>query len=197
MRGGFCSRLPFHNVAHTETIPQRSSSGPAPEPAAEGFVPVYRAYFRDVCRWIAALCGPTADVEDLAQEVFIKIRRRLPKFDGQNLPGWLFVVTRSVVRDHKRLAWFRHLVLGLGGTHEHASSAEALPPATLERKEEQRRLYRLLDRMNRERREAFVLFEIGGYSGDEIASLQGIPVQTVWSRLHRARREFMELLAAD
>jgi len=42
----------------------------------------------------------------------------------------------------------------------------------------------------------FVLFEIEGYTGEEIAGLQGIPVATVWTRLHHARRDLAVLVAA-
>ena len=45
------------------------------------------------------------------------------------------------------------------------------------------------------RRTAFVLFEIEGLSGDEIARIQDIPLNTVWTRLHHARREFFALAA--
>ena len=45
------------------------------------------------------------------------------------------------------------------------------------------------------RRTAFVLFEIEGLSGDEIARIQSIPLNTVWTRLHHARREFFALAA--
>jgi RNA polymerase sigma-70 factor (ECF subfamily) len=43
-------------------------------------------------------------------------------------------------------------------------------------------------------RTAFVLFEIEGYSGEEIAELEQIPVNTVWTRLHHARKRFFELV---
>ena len=45
------------------------------------------------------------------------------------------------------------------------------------------------------RRSAFVLFEIEGLSGEEIARIQSIPLNTVWTRLHHARREFFALAA--
>jgi len=52
-----------------------------------------------------------------------------------------------------------------------------------------------LMKMAEARRTAFVLFEIEGLSGDEIARIQDIPLNTVWTRLHHARREFFALAA--
>ena len=48
--------------------------------------------------------------------------------------------------------------------------------------------------MSEKLRTAFVLFEIEGYSGEEIARIQDIPLGTVWTRLHLARKEFWKLL---
>jgi RNA polymerase sigma-70 factor (ECF subfamily) len=48
--------------------------------------------------------------------------------------------------------------------------------------------------MSETRRATFMLFEIEGYSGEEIAGMQGIPVATVWTRLHHARKEFFALV---
>ena len=45
------------------------------------------------------------------------------------------------------------------------------------------------------RRTTFILFEVEGYSGEEIAELQGIPLNTVWTRLHHARKEFLRLVS--
>jgi RNA polymerase sigma-70 factor (ECF subfamily) len=50
--------------------------------------------------------------------------------------------------------------------------------------------------MAEKRRTAFVLFEIEGYSGEEIAELFGIPVATVWTRLHHARKDYFRLVDA-
>jgi DNA-directed RNA polymerase specialized sigma24 family protein len=50
-------------------------------------------------------------------------------------------------------------------------------------------------KMREERRSAFVLFELEGLSGEEIARIQSVPVNTVWTRLFHARREFLVLAA--
>jgi RNA polymerase sigma-70 factor (ECF subfamily) len=67
--------------------------------------------------------------------------------------------------------------------------------ATLETKEKRLLLEALVGKMTEKRRVAFRLFEIEGYGGEEIAEILDVPVNTVWTRLFHARREFCALLA--
>jgi len=69
------------------------------------------------------------------------------------------------------------------------------PIAALETREKQRVLELLLSKMSEKRRVAFVLFEIEGYGGEEIADILDIPINTVWTRLHHARKDFFALVA--
>jgi RNA polymerase sigma-70 factor (ECF subfamily) len=61
------------------------------------------------------------------------------------------------------------------------------PSDSLQTDEKRAILERLLDRLNESERAALVLFEIDGHSGQEIAEIQGVPVNTVWARMHKAR----------
>ena len=63
------------------------ASGPG---LAVDFRAFYDAWFDDVSRWIRALGGLDADRDDIVQEVFLVVRRRLQAFDGANLAGWLY-----------------------------------------------------------------------------------------------------------
>lgn len=160
------------------------------------FLTLYDVWCESVIRWIRALGGPEADRDDIAQEVFLVASRRLHAFDGSNPAAWLYRITQRQVRDFRRRTWIRKIF-----TREHTDAVEALPddgssPArALERKENQRILNALLSKMNVDRRAAFVLFEIDGLSGEEIAKIQGVAVNTVWKRLHVARKEFLALVA--
>jgi RNA polymerase sigma-70 factor, ECF subfamily len=161
------------------------------------FLTLYDVWCESVLRWIRALGGPEADREDIAQEVFLVASRRLHAFDGSNPAAWLYRITQRQVRDFRRRTWIKRIF-----TREHTDAIDALPdddgfgPArALERKQNQRVLYALLSKMNVERRAAFVLFEVDGLSGEEIAKIQGVAVNTVWKRLHVARKEFLALVA--
>jgi RNA polymerase sigma-70 factor, ECF subfamily len=159
------------------------------------FLTLYDAWCASVLRWIRALGGPEADRDDIAQEVFLVASRRVHDFDGRNPAAWLYRITQRQVRDFRRRTWVRRIF-----NREHTDAVEVLPddgssPArALEREENQRILNALLSKMNVDRRAAFVLFEIDGLSGEEIATIQGVAVNTVWKRLHVARKEFLALV---
>jgi RNA polymerase sigma-70 factor (ECF subfamily) len=164
------------------------------EHAHSSFDSVYRACFVHVSRWVRALGANDADVEDLAQEVFIIVRRKLASFDGRNLPGFLYRIARRTVRDHRRSAWFRNLL----GKQAPLPDLPSLAPTGLQviqQREERQKLEAILARMTEKRRTTFVLFEIEGYTGEEIAQIQSLPLKTVWTRLHHARKDFMRMVA--
>jgi RNA polymerase sigma-70 factor (ECF subfamily) len=161
------------------------------------FERVYSEHFHHVTRWARALGGLDADVDDLAQDVFLVVRRKLADFDGRSLPAWLYGITRKTVSDYRRRAWLRRMLSGV--TRSLDATPHIAPPISgidaLERREAQRIAARVLARMSQVRRSAFVLFEIEGYSGEEIAELEQIPLATVYTRLHHARKDFLRLTA--
>ena len=171
--------------------PFRADSRPSAKlPALHvlAFEEIYRSYFDEVYRWTRALGAPDAERDDLVQDVFLIVHRRLPEFDGKNLAGWLYQITRHRVRDFRRLRWFR-LLLSRGQVDENLVSPAAGPEAALGHKERAAVLARWLAKLPEAQRVAFVLFEIEGYSGEEIARLQGAPLNTVWARIHKAREK--------
>jgi RNA polymerase sigma-70 factor (ECF subfamily) len=158
------------------------------------FDAVYSTHFRHVARWARALGGMDADVDDISQEVFIVVRRKLKQFAGPSLSAWLYGITRKTVSDYRRRAWFRRL-LGVTRSFDHARDQPLMAADPYERLEAQRILGDVLGKLSHVRRSAFVLFEIEGYSGEEIAELEQIPVATVYTRLYHARRDFLRYTA--
>jgi RNA polymerase sigma-70 factor (ECF subfamily) len=163
------------------------------EAARPEFDKIYDAWFDRVASWVAAMGGPPGDRDDLVQDVFLVVLRRLPSFDGENIAAWLYQITRRRVRDFRRLAWFKRLLFreprfleAFGGTETSTDAGDL--------RDQRRRLDHLLDVLGEEQRAAFVLFEIEGFSGEEIASMQGVPINTVWARIHTARKKLAERL---
>jgi RNA polymerase sigma-70 factor, ECF subfamily len=177
---------------------KQPESGPPGAPveakaARPDFDKVYDAWFDRVASWVAAMGGPPGDRDDLVQDVFLIVLRRLPSFDGENIAAWLYQITRRRVRDFRRLQWFKRLLFrdrrfleSFGGTETSTDAGD--------RRDQRRRLEHLLEWLGEEQRAAFVLFEIEGLSGEEIASMQGVPVNTVWARIHTARKKLSERL---
>jgi RNA polymerase sigma-70 factor (ECF subfamily) len=176
-----------------------TARGPAlpREDEREGrFREIYERWFGDVVRWLYALGVPGSDTEDLAQEIFLVVQRKLDRFDGGNLAGWLYRIAQLTVRDHRRRAWFKNLTVRRREVDVAGVDLTTPGPAAQYEQAENRRIVQtLVSRMSEKLRTAFVLFEIEGYSGDEIARIQDVPLGTVWTRLHLARKEFWRLLA--
>jgi RNA polymerase sigma-70 factor (ECF subfamily) len=176
-------------------FPDRSSERPGMEMTSgrEELAVVYERHFDDVCRWLRAMGGPERELEDLAQETFLVARRKYDRFDGRNVAGWLYRIAWRVMADARRRVWLRRMVFGGEAL---AEIVDERPGESVESFEARRTLRLLLARMNVERRTTLVLFEIEGYSTEEIAALQGIQVATVSTRLLRARRELLEMTRA-
>jgi RNA polymerase sigma-70 factor (ECF subfamily) len=178
--------------------PATASPDPTPVAVRPSFTAFYDEWCQSVLRWLRALGAPEADREDIAQDVFLVVGRRLHAFDGRNAAGWLYQITKRQVRDFRRRSWIKSIF-----NREHTDAVNELPDehagpaAALERKQNQRVLFALLAKMNPDRRAALVLFEVDGLSGEEVARIQGVPVNTVWKRLHVARKEFLALVSRE
>ena len=189
--------------------PGLANSIPAPReiPRANSEMPlsfesIYRAHAKTVARWAARLLGPQGDVEDVMQDVFLVVRRRLPEFRGDaEITTWLYEITVRVVQgSRKRERWWSWLTghgpspsrAGIRWTFPSAVDSTGDPQQLLEARERTRLLYRLLNELAEEQRTAFILFELEGLSGGQIAEVTGATVATVWVRLSRARKKFLE-----
>jgi RNA polymerase sigma-70 factor (ECF subfamily) len=150
------------------------------------FETIYRTHFKDVVRWIRVFGAPEADREDIAQDIFLIVHRRLPEFDGENTPGWLYQITRRRVAGFRRLRWVR-VFLSKHQVDESLVARCEGPDGSLLRRDEERFVARVLEKLPEEQRATFVLFEIEGFSGKEIARFQGVSLSTVWARIQRAR----------
>jgi RNA polymerase sigma-70 factor (ECF subfamily) len=137
---------------------------------------------------------PLAQVNDAAQEVFIVVHRRLPDFEARSsLKTWIFGIALRVASEERRSARRRPEApldsdlpaRAVSDPHEDVARAQAV-----------RVLYALLDELSDEKREVFVLAELEQMTAPEIAELLSINLNTVYSRLRAARRDFDAALSA-
>ena len=172
--------------------------------ARPSFESVYRAHGRPVARWAIRLLGPKADFEDIVQDVFLVVRRRLPEFRGEaEITTWLYEITVRVVQRWRLRARWWSWVTGRGQSPGRArvsmvriAESSSDPQALLEARERAYIFYQLLDELSEAQRTTFILFEVEGLSGAQIAEITGTKVNAVWVRLSRARRKFMERMRA-
>jgi len=157
-----------------------------------------RAVFNDHARYVwraLRLLGiPEADVEDLCQEVFVVVQRKLGEFEGRSeLRTWLYGICLRVAADHRRRAHVRNERPHPDPTEGLAASPGMRPDA---RAEARSALHALLDELDEDKRVVLVLYELEGLTMKEIAAAVGCPLQTAYSRLHAARDRITALVEA-
>lgn len=151
---------------------------------------IFDEHARYVIRTLRHLGVRESDVEDVAQEVFVTVHRKLAEFEGRSkLRTWLYAICLRVASDHRRRA---HVVRELATDNPPVDSGERSgnePDASLESRTF---VQELLAGLDDDKRTVLVLYEIEGLNMREVAEVVGCPLQTAYSRLHAAR----ELLQA-
>jgi RNA polymerase sigma-70 factor, ECF subfamily len=133
------------------------------------------------------------DLEDVAQEVFVHLYRRLDDYDeSRPMRPWLFAFAFRCASDWRRLA--RHRVELLGDPAEPASPAAPADEA-MARGQDLALLLRALEGVDIDRRAVLILYELDEVPMKEIAASLGIPLFTAYSRLRVARAELTTALA--
>jgi len=155
---------------------------------------IFEQYAPFVWRVLRRTGVPEADVEDVCQEVFIAIDKQLPRFDGRSsLRTWIYAIAvRRAISHHRRPV--RHYERATDVTPEQAIDAEQM--AQIDTRRAAAALDALLDRMDRDRRLVFVLYELEQLPMREVAAVLGCPLQTAYGRLHAAREELRQLARA-
>jgi RNA polymerase sigma-70 factor (ECF subfamily) len=154
---------------------------------------VYDAHFEFVWRTVRRLGVEERHVEDMVQEVFIVVHRRLAEFEGRaSLKTWLFGITRRVVQGYRR-GRARKPVDALGDK-EIADPRARNAETQLDVVEATRLLHSLLEQLDDEKREVFVLSELEELSGPAVAEALELNLKTAYARIHAARRAFERAL---
>lgn len=157
------------------------------------FAEVFRTYSSFVWRVLLRLGVAEADVDDVAQEVFLGVHRNLDKFEGRcSLRTWVYGICHRRAVDYRRRARVRPELYAdeppEQGVAADQEQGMALSQARVH-------LARVLDSLDEEKRTVFVLFDIEGVPMDEVAEIVGCPLQTAYSRLYAARRKLEATLA--
>lgn len=150
---------------------------------------VYDQHADFVWRTLARFGVPERDRPDQVQEVFVVVHRQLSSFRREaSMTTWLYAITRRVAAGYRRRAYHRREA---PEDTPHAKQVSPdCPEEEVERRRARARMLDILDRMNLDQRAVFVMYEIDGLTGQEIADQLSCPLQTVFSRLRRARGVF-------
>lgn len=142
-----------------------------------------------VCRSLRVLGVREQDLDDLLQEVFLVVYQRLHDYEERgSARAWLYSICTRVARAQRRRAWRRR-----------EDIRAELPEATVDASQHQRVADRealalgqeLLERLPRDQRDVFWLYEVEEIPMAEIARALGCPLQTAYSRLRKARERIL------
>ncbi len=155
--------------------------------ALGSFDEVYEAHFDFVWRSARRLGVPAASVDDAVQDVFVVVHRRGDTFEGRSsVRTWLFGIVAHVARAHRR----RRVLDSAADPDALIDPAARSPQAQAEAAEAMRTLYEVLDTLDDDRREVLVLVDLEEMTAPEAADALGLKLNTVYSRLRAARRDF-------
>jgi RNA polymerase sigma-70 factor, ECF subfamily len=139
--------------------------------------------YRPVWRYCATMISADR-ADELAQDTFERALRALPTFRGRSAATtWLIGIARHVCIDQLRADRRRD--------QAHQQIAALRPPNRAAEAADRTLLLDLISRLGHDRREAFVLTQLLGFSYEEAARICSCPVGTIRSRLARARTELL------
>lgn len=189
--GGIGSLGPVAGREEVEDLVRRAQRGDRP-----AFAEIFRRFRGDVARLVFRMLGPSADNEDVVQEVFFQVHRSLGDFRGQaKFTTWLHRVAVNVVLMVRRAARSRPVFAG--ELDEHEPDRNPLPDEDTARRRRIAAFRRLVDKLPEKKRTVFVLHELEGMSPAEIGVIVDAPVLTVRTRLFYARKELAEMMRSE
>ena len=151
----------------------------------------------DVRRFLGRLGVAEGDVDDLVQATFLTVLDAAATFRGSgSARAWLFGLAANLVRRHRRS--LSRMAARIAAWAREPRPDKVPPPSdSVEASDGAARAIRALARLTPRKREVFILVVMEGLSAEAAASALGIPIGTVWTRLHHARRELRACLDLD
>jgi RNA polymerase sigma-70 factor (ECF subfamily) len=163
---------------------------------AEAARTLHARYHSIAASFLRKLGVQAGDIDDACQEVFLQFFRYLPSFRGEaELKTWLYRLCITEARRARRRGRIGATLRALLAREQ--AGHDRVPPATLSEETMAHLCQDALDRMSAGHRLVFVLYEMEGVPGKQIAEIAGCPVATVWRRLHDARHVFRKALGLE
>jgi RNA polymerase sigma-70 factor (ECF subfamily) len=163
------------------------------------FEELVRRHQQRVFGLVSGILRRQEDVEDIAQQVFLKVYLSLRKFDQRAaFSTWLYKITVNECWDYLRKKKVRPLVYESDLSEEQVArldgivSADRMVLGQSDRAEIKELLEHMLDKLPEQDRQLLVLKEIEGFSVQELAEILSLNVNTVKVRLFRARGRILE-----
>ncbi len=153
---------------------------------------LYDRHCHSVRRFLAQVTANAEDVDDLTHAAFLAAAEIAGRYDGRpSCRPWLIGIAAQMLRRRKRMfGRFRAFLSSLGG----AQTPSADPARGFQERTD---IGRALLAISEPKRVTFLMAEVEGLTCPEIAAALKIPIGTVWTRLHAARRELRQALESS
>jgi RNA polymerase sigma-70 factor (ECF subfamily) len=156
----------------------------------EALAEIYRRHQAPVRHFLARATGHANDVDDLIQTIFLEAARSASRYDGRaSCRPWLLGI--AVHHLQRRKSAFLRFVRRFTSSGREDRADRIDPRSNPETRPD---IERALASISEAKRITFLLAELEELSGAEIAALMNVPIGTVWTRLHAARRELRAFL---
>jgi RNA polymerase sigma-70 factor (ECF subfamily) len=153
---------------------------------------LFRDYGAFAWRVLRRLGVAERDVDDVFQEVFVTVHRRIASFEQRSSPRtWLYGICVRTASEYRKRAVHRRELVGATWQEEAVGPSQEKDAAL---RQARAVLDRILESLDEDKRAVFVLCEIEELPMAEVAVAVGCPLQTAYSRLHAARREVQAAL---
>ncbi len=151
--------------------------------------PLYDRYHQSLYRFVSHATGHASDVEDIVHAAFMTAASAAVSFDGREScrPWLLGIATKLLYRRRRTLARLRRALREFASHQKGGGHLD--PYRDLMARAELGELSKALARLSPSKRVTLLLSEVEELTADEIAAALHVPVGTVWTRLHHARRE--------
>lgn len=154
---------------------------------------IYEMYYNDIYYFLCYFTGREEDAEDLAQEVFSRLLKILPQYDGRvAMKTWLFSIAKyAAIDQYRKQKWQR---LFSDNWLSQLMTKEGLPEPELETKEEMRLIKQALQKLKPQLRIIVILRYIEEYSVKETAEILDIPERKVRVDCHRGLKALQKIM---
>ncbi len=155
------------------------------------FKQLFSRHRDDASRVVYRMLGPSPEVEDVVQDVFLHVYRSLHTFRGDSrFSTWLYRLAVNVTRMHLRKRKSRPRFADVDVPETPSEDQRVLDPGEeVDQRKRIRALYDVLETLSEKKREVLVMHDFDGVAAKEIAEALDIPVLTVRTRLFYARKE--------
>ena len=158
------------------------------------FEQIVNEFEKPLWNYLVRLSGSRDDAEDLIQDTFVKVYKHIKTIDStKNIKSWIYTIATNTAYDYLRKKK-REAQVELDEEHETNSDNSSYYSVTVEENMESKDVAAAIERLDALYKGPILLYYKDGFSYEEIAEMLSIPINTLKTRLSRAKKQLASLL---